>query len=591
MSQDTRPGPRGGRRPASQGRFVASSFALATTAVLLFLVGSFSLSALDRGGPATQLLRASAPALVGLLVLVEVFVALGAWRLGLHIVAPPAALGLHDPAMHDLLDQVDEPVLLMQPDGSYIHANEAFAGLAGVPVGHLSSMDLRALLGGTAAQRSEQDLALRENRSWRGPTAIPMTGADPAVCAFQLSPVCGLDGTCAGIMAFGRPIAHAERVQAQLFAARHLEAIGHLAGGVAHDFNNLLTVIRGRASMLESELDPGSPMHGEVVAIQDMSMVGAALTSQLLAFSRRQALELTDVDMAMVVGDLVPMVARIVGEDVQLEHVREANPWLVRADGNQIGQVLLNLVVNARDAMPEGGTLHIETRNRIVALDRVPDLESIPPGDYVSLVVQDTGVGMAQPVLDRVFDPFFTTKPVGQGTGMGLAVIHGIVTQVGGFVQVQSAPGQGTRVELFLPRVVDPHEAAQPAPSDVGRQGGNERILVVEDDPDVQAVISSMLKAVGYTTYEAGDGVAALALLEALDTPPHLVLSDVVMPRMRGSELVRHLQRRYPELKVLLMSGYSEDAIMGQIPHSIKVLQKPVSAHTLRQAVRHALDT
>jgi len=576
-------------------------FGLATASVVFLLVGGLVLAAAFDPELPGDPLRAIAPPLVGLLLLAEALAAVGAWAIARSWGARPSLLtdrpwfdaALVDTSLRLALAQIDDPVLLLGPKGELRFANPAFSRLVSRDLDQLGPLDLRKLMAGTAAMRAEQDAALESGRPWRGRIACSLPDGGAAICALLLSPLRGPDGADLGMVVLGRDISREERIQTQLQAAQKLEAIGHLAGGVAHDFNNLLTVILGRASMLEAVLPPGSPLHGEAVAIQDMSLRGAALTSQLLAFGRRQTLELSELDLAAVVNELVPMISRIVGEDVVVEHRRETGLWWTRADHSQLGQILLNLVVNARDAMPEGGSLLIETTNRVVQPEEDAALAElgVPSGDYVSLVVQDTGRGMAPETMSRIFDPFFTTKPVGEGTGMGLALIHGIVTQSGGYVRVQSAVGEGTRVEILLPRVPGPTEALHPEPHAPPIRG-TERILVVEDDPDVQAIVSSMLKAAGYTTFEADDGEAALALLEHLETPPHLVLSDMVMPRMRGTELARQVQSRYPELKMLLMSGYSDDVALNRADLGpVRVLQKPVSAQTLRLAVRHLLDT
>jgi PAS domain S-box-containing protein len=382
-----------------------------------------------------------------------------------------------------------------------------------------------------------------------------------------------------------------ERValEQQLRASRKMEAIGRLAGGIAHDFNNMLTVILSFTGFVESAVEEGSPARDDLAQIRGAAERAAALTHQLLAFSRRQVLELTVVDLNDVVTGLNGMLGRLIGEDVELAVFLAPELWSVKVDAGQLEQVIMNLAVNARDAMPVGGTLTIETSNVTFAARRaLADDASIPPGSYVRLAVTDTGAGIDAATQARLFEPFFTTKEKGQGTGLGLATVYGIVTQCGGHIGVESEPGVGTTFTIHLPREEGAVAArAALAPRASAHPPGRGTVLVVEDEDAVRQLAKRILQNAGYDVLVAASGLEALALLEARTDKVDLLLTDVVLPHMSGRELGERLAIDRPDLAVLFMSGYTDDTMVrhGVLEGRTNLLGKPFTASELLRRV------
>jgi CheY-like chemotaxis protein len=370
-----------------------------------------------------------------------------------------------------------------------------------------------------------------------------------------------------------------------------MEAIGQLAGGVAHDFNNLLTVINGYADLVLGMLPAGEARD----MVSEMARAGgraATLTRQLLAFSRKTVLAPRVMDLNETVRDMGAMLRRLLGADIDLSVRPGQGVGPVHADPAHLEQVILNLAVNARDAMPRGGKLTIEMRE--VELDRAyaSSRAGVRPGGYVLLAVSDTGCGMTEEVRRHAFEPFFTTKPVGQGTGLGLATVYGIVKQGGGHVEVESEPGTGTTFKVYLPRA-EADATPMPAPARFTAPRGTETVLLVEDDAAVRALGAQVLRAGGYEVLEAGDGGEALRVRSGHAGPIHLLVTDLVMPGLGGRPLAERLTARYPELKVLYLSGYTDDAAVryGILRDHANFLQKPFSPTALARKVREVLDT
>jgi len=378
------------------------------------------------------------------------------------------------------------------------------------------------------------------------------------------------------------------QTEEQFRQAQKMEAIGRLAGGIAHDFNNLLTGILGYSDLILTGMEPTDPLHGEITEIRKAADRAALLTKQLLAFSRKQVLALKVLDLNAVLADTQKMLHRLIGEDIQLSTRFDPNLGKVKADPSQIQQVVINLAVNARDAMPSGGTLVIETANADVG-DGHADLSA---GRYIKLTVSDTGCGMDEATLARIFEPFFTTKEVGKGTGLGLATVYGIVKQSSGHIEVQSKPSQGTRFCIWLPRNEEilPLRKSHPGVRQAPR--GQETLLLVEDEPIVRALASHTLKRCGYEVLEASCGDEAMRLAEEHEGPIHLLVSDVVMPGMGGRQLVEQLLLCRPDLKVLFMSGYTDDDILrhGALEAEVAFLHKPFTPVALADVVRQCLD-
>ena len=415
------------------------------------------------------------------------------------------------------------------------------------------------------------------------------------------------DGRIVGMLAVCRDLTERKRLEEQLRQAQKMETVGRLAGGVAHDFNNLLTAILGYSDFVQAALPPDDPVQRDVAEIVRAAERAARLTAQLLAFSRRQVMQFRPLDLNELVLDMGRMLRRVVGEDIELAVLPVAERGQVNADRSQLEQVLINLAVNARDAMPDGGKLTIRTADvtlpdphssaRQGPAQRVAPLiggaeEPLPAGHYVLLSVADTGCGMDAEVMSHLFEPFFTTKEVGKGTGLGLATVYGIVKQHGGDIQVRSEPGRGTTFDIYLPRLTEPAAHARPSAAKETLPRGHERILLVEDEPTVRATLARMLRGLGYAVWEAGSGEEALRLVQRNRLELDLLVTDVVMPHMGGRELADRLAVECPTCGVLFMSGYTNDAILrhGVSEQRAALLEKPFGLRDLAYKVRAVLD-
>ncbi len=387
-------------------------------------------------------------------------------------------------------------------------------------------------------------------------------------------------------------ITEQKNLEEQFRQSQKMEAIGKLSGGVAHDFNNLLTSITGNAELLSMKLEKDSPLKEFVVEITKASDRAASLTRQLLAFSRKQVLEPKVMSLNAVVLDMEKMLRRLIGEDIDLKTTLSDELGNVKADPGQVEQVILNLCVNARDAMPQGGKITIETANVDLDKSYARTHRTVIPGPYVMMVISDDGAGMDKETQSRIFDPFFTTKEQGKGTGLGLSTVYGIVKQSEGNIWVYSEPDQGTTFEVYLPRVEKPVEKSAKTKEPVKSLTGTETILLVEDDEMVRKVAHEGIKGYGYKVLVANCGKEALKICEENKGPIHLMLTDVVMPEMSGPKLAEHLQDLRPEIKVLYMSGYTDAAIVhhGVLDKGMNFIQKPFTPETLAVKVRGVLD-
>jgi signal transduction histidine kinase len=378
----------------------------------------------------------------------------------------------------------------------------------------------------------------------------------------------------------------------QLRQSQKLEAVGRLAGGIAHDFNNLLSVILSYSELLLRGSRPGHSIRVELEEIKKAGQRAADLTRQLLAFSRQQVLDLKVLDLNELVTGISTMLTRVLGEDIELK--TEAAPGLgkVRADPGQIEQVIMNLAVNARDAMPTGGRLTIETADVLVDEGHAREHPGVSPGEHVMIAVSDTGSGMDESTRSRVFEPFFTTKERGKGTGLGLSTVFGIVRQSGGHIGLHSELGRGTRFTIYLPRVEDSVETISSIPPAVEARG-TETILLVEDEEQVRNVTAGILRSAGYCLLEAARPKEAIALCEGHPAEIHMLLTDVVMPEMNGRQLATRVTLLRPAIKVLFMSGYTDDAILrhGILDSGVAFLQKPLTPTGLTRKVREVLDS
>jgi two-component system, cell cycle sensor histidine kinase and response regulator CckA len=412
------------------------------------------------------------------------------------------------------------------------------------------------------------------------------------------SPLCDPWGEVVGVMAFLADVTERKQMEEtlrnseeQLRQSQKIEAIGRLAGGIAHDFNNLLTAIRGYSDLLLLRIDSSSPLRRDVEEIQKAGERATSLTRQLLAFSRKQVLQPKVLDLNTVVAGMDGMIRRLIGEDIDLVTVLKPGLWNVQADPGQVEQVIMNLIVNARDAMPKGGKVTIETSN--VELDDryVRQHAVVKPGEYILLSISDTGMGMDEETKIRLFEPFYTTKEKGKGTGLGLSTVYGIVKQSGGYIWVYSEAGKGATFKVYLPRFGGAVETKKEGASGSAPRG-RETVLVVEDEEAVRVLVRSILEENAYTVLTASDGVEAQKVGRSHKTPIHLIVTDVVMPKMGGREAAETLAPHLPGVKVLYMSGYTDESIVhhGVLESGIPFLEKPFTPDALLRKVRQTLD-
>jgi signal transduction histidine kinase len=429
-------------------------------------------------------------------------------------------------------------------------------------------------------------------------TAAPYTPQDRDL-AQALSDYAALAITNARSLQSGRAsLAHRERAEAallkteeQLRHAQKMEAVGRLAGGVAHDFNNVLSVILSYSEMIGPGLEPEA-LAADLGEIRAAALRAADLTKQLLAFSRQQVLQTKILDLNETIAGIDRLLRRLLGADVELTTLPAPGLWKVRADPGQIGQILMNLAVNARDAMPRGGKLVIETKNVTLDAEYARGHLDATPGPYVMFAVTDTGLGMDKDTQSHLFEPFFTTKELGKGTGLGLSTVYGIVRQSGGHIWVYSEVGLGTTFKVYLPRIRAAGDARSLAPTDAPEAArGGETILLVEDDDALRKLARSVLRRNGYVVLDAPNGGEAMLLAEQHPAKIHLLVTDVVLPRMSGRQLVERLAPTRPEMKVLFMSGYTDDAVLqhGVLESASAYLQKPLTPTSLARKVREVL--
>jgi two-component system cell cycle sensor histidine kinase/response regulator CckA len=479
-------------------------------------------------------------------------------------------------------------------EGKVLFANRRAGELAGLPPEELLGREAvdfvhpedRELVRRTVAAllRGERAAEALEFR------AIDASGKEHWV---EVRPSAALWEGKEGVIVFLTDVSERKRLEEQYRQAQKMEGIGRLAGGMAHDFNNILTAIIGYASFALEELGEAHPAAPDIREILANAGRASELTRRLLALSRRTMLSPRALDLNELVLSLHRTLRRLLGEDIELVTLPGENLWAVRADPAQMEQVVLNLVVNARDAMPSGGKLTIETANVELDADYARGHLGVEPGQYVLLAVSDTGIGMSEEVKSHLFEPFFTTKEVGKGTGLGLATVYGIVKQHGGHIYVYSELGRGTTFKIYLPRHYGEAELLGRRDEEGFVPRGSETVLVVEDEPAVRVVEVRVLREQGYRVLEAANGVEAMRVALAHPGPIHLLVTDVVMPQMSGRELAERLRRIVPQLRVLYLSGYTDNAIVhhGVLDEGVAFLQKPFTASALARKVREVLDS
>jgi two-component system cell cycle sensor histidine kinase/response regulator CckA len=392
------------------------------------------------------------------------------------------------------------------------------------------------------------------------------------------------------VMGVARDITEQKRLEKQFLQSQKMEAIGQLTGGIAHDFNNVLTAILGYSELILGRADVEAAIASDVEEVKKAGERAARLTRQLLTFSRKQVTTPQVLDLNEVVRELQKMLCRVINEDIDLEILTEPRLDRVKADAGQIDQLILNLVVNARDAMPRGGSLRVATGNVQLDAEFARQHEGAVPGRYVSLTVQDTGCGMTPEVLAHVFEPFFTTKPAGQGTGLGLATVYGIVKQSGGYISIASEPGKGTNVTAYLPRVDEVAVSNVVQPRRAKTLAGKETILLVEDESGLRTLMQRTLQQYGYVVLNAANVTEALEIAESRRTPIDLLLTDVVMPGLSGPELAQRVVLFHPAIKLFFVSGFAHVAVSGSRHRPATLLPKPFTPLTLAARVRECLD-
>ena len=492
------------------------------------------------------------------------------------------------------VEQSPAGVLITDTTGTIQYVNRKFTELTGYSANEAVGHNPRLFKSDKTPPELHRELwdRITAGEQWRGMMQNRHKDGHLWWNSAIISPIRDSNGTVTHFLAMQQDVTAQRQLEDQFRQAQKMEAVGRLAGGVAHDFNNLLTVISSYSELLIQDLpEEDEARRSDLGLIRKAATDAAGLTRQLLAFSRQQVLELRVVDLNTIVTGAGKMLQRVIGEDITLAIVLAPNLGWVKADAGQIEQVIMNLAVNARDAMPDGGRLTIETAN--ADLDESYSLEhpAVPPGRYVQIVVTDTGVGMTDETKRRIFEPFFTTKELGKGTGLGLATVYGIVKQSNGFVWVYSEPGQGATFKVYLPQV---HEAGARNTSDAAEPParGTETVLLAEDAAPVRNVARQVLERYGYTVLEAPNGRAALDIVAKHHGPIQLLLTDVVMPEMSGRQLADQLTSQRPEIKVLFVSGYTDDSVVrhGVLEAGIAYLQKPFTPDSLARKVRAVLD-
>lgn len=491
--------------------------------------------------------------------------------------------------LQNIIDSMPSGLVVTDRNGIITLCNSAARSLADSAMQDPTGKPLKDVFPSLNAYAGRVDLALRSGREIAFPVE-PHQKKPGRYVKTTLFPL--VHGEIGGLVFRTDDVTELELVEQQLRQSQKMEAIGMLAGGIAHDFNNLLTVIRGYADLLDKGLQTAHPLKTNIEQIMRAAQRASDLTAQMLAFSRKQVLQLQVVSLNDVVRSMEEMLPRIIGEDLELEILLQPEIARCKVDPGQIEQVIMNLAANARDAMPRGGKLTIETADRRADEAFAREHPGIGPGAYVMLSVRDTGTGMDKETLSRIFDPFFTTKEIGKGTGLGLATVYGIVKQSGGHVFCFSEKGSGTLFELLFPRVSAEGGREPAAAKEPGSVKGTETVLLVEDEDSLRRLIRTILQINGYDVIETRNGVEALAAVGPRRCGVDLLLTDVVMPHMSGRELGQKMNEICPEVKILYMSGYTDDAVVrhGILNSEVNLIQKPFESKSLLTRVREVLD-
>ena len=490
------------------------------------------------------------------------------------------------------IEQVGETIFLTDLDGIIQYCNPAFERVTGYSKEETIGLDVRVLRSGTQSLEFYEQLwaTIRQGKVWTGRLTNKKKDGSIYEEDASLSPIRTSLGELSGFVAVKRDATERLQLERQLFQAQNLESIGRLAAGIALDFNNLLTAINGYSDLLLGQLKEGDPLRSYAGEIRKAGERSASLTKQLLVFSRKQVIEPRLLNLNMTISDSATMLQRLIGEEIVVETHLDGSLGQVMADPTQIDQVIMNLAVDARDAMPHGGNLKIETTNADVCELTATIFPDAMPGRYVLMTVTDDGQGMTETIREHIFEPFFTTKEIGKGTGLGLSTVYGIIRQSGGWIDLWSKLGVGTSFMIYLPRVDGcPLTVAKGISGPT--EGGEETILIVEDQEAVRSFTTVALEGYGYHVLEASNGRTALAVAKRYPGVIHLLLTDVVLPGMKVKKLSERLKGLHPNLKVLFTSGYSTDAIAhrGILDHGVSYIPKPFSPDELAAKIRGLL--
>jgi two-component system, cell cycle sensor histidine kinase and response regulator CckA len=488
-----------------------------------------------------------------------------------------------------------ELIALADPDGRISFANPALLQATGYHEDEIvGELFKTVLLSRNNVPSLDEEILARTifGGSWKGECFCRRKDDSDFPVFLSTGQVKDTQGQVIGILGIAQDITDRKRLEEQLFVSQKMEAVGLLAGGVAHDFNNLLSVIMGYSDLILDGFPPDDPRWQQVQQIKKAGLRATSLTRQLLAFSRKQVFQPKVLDINALLTDFNKMLRRMVGEDIELVSVLKPGLGQTKADPGQIEQVIMNLVVNSRDAMPTGGQLIIETANEDLDEAYRRSHPPVQPGRYVMISVTDTGVGMDRKTQARIFEPFFTTKEQGRGTGLGLAVVYGIVKQSEGYIWVYSELGKGTTFKIYFPRIDEPAQSVQTDRGEAELVRGSETILLAEDADPLRDLTRAMLEKNGYTVLAAENGKEAIRIAERQDRPIQLLLTDVVMPGMSGRELANYLVAKRPDMRVLYMSGYTSDSIVrhGVLDPGISFIEKPFSQEGLMRKLREVLD-
>ncbi len=492
------------------------------------------------------------------------------------------------------IEQTAESVLITDTEGTILYVNPAYERITGYSRTEAIGRKPSLVKSGKQGATFYQDLwtTISSGQVWQGRFANKKKDGTLYTDEATITPVLDKNGSIINYVGIQRDVTRELQLEEQYRHAQKMEAVGHLTAGIAHDFNNLLTAINGFAELIRRQLKPDDSLQEFVDTILTSGRRAVDLVQQLLVFSHKQVTELQVLDLNTNVANIDKMLRRIIGENIELKTNLTPDLWWVRVDSVQMEQIIVNLAVNARDAMPDGGRLTIETANVALDDDYVAHHLDAQPGEHVLLAVSDTGCGMSDEVKSHIFDPFFTTKEMGKGTGLGLSTVFGIVKQSKGHIWVYSEEGIGTTFKIYLPRTEEHTPSSVRSEIETAMPLGTETILLVEDDAYVRELARRVLQRQGYTVLEAEDSQEALRLFLTHTAPIHLLLTDVVMPGISGKALAEQLTQTKPNLKVLFMSGYTDDAIMrhGVLDPGIAFLQKPFNPTALIRKVRTVLD-